>query len=226
VSQAGSATGGTEHGPPQGAQRENEREEVQEERDMDSRFDIQSYRGKNDEEREVNRKWFKDTYPRLFCSMPTEEELLGNGHTVEMSLKLLGVALRTESECNDFFNNIKREEMLKEKMRWFNVSCKNGIHPDKFNAKVANEKMRLENQHRCAALRKAVDALKEWGEVALDKTKQIEYEEGKHTLQHLLSWESEFLVMKRNGEWGWTDFLHFRQPKRAKKIPTKAKGKK
>jgi hypothetical protein len=153
--------------------------------------------------------------------MPTEEELSGNAHTIEMSLKLLGVTLRSEDDVNDFFNNVKRGEMVKEKDKWVKATERHGVHPDRFQHRVMNEKMRVENQHRCAALTTAVGALKEWDELALDEAKRTEIDEGKSKLQHLLTWESEFYV----DQWTCLDFTDFNQPKRAKRTATKRRTK-
>jgi hypothetical protein len=189
----------------------------QEVRDADPRFSIQSYCGGTDAEKTANRKWYRDVYPTLFFSMPTEEELSGNAHTIEMSLKLLGVTLRCEDDVNDFFNNVKRTEMVKEKDKWAKTTLKNGVHPDKFKRRVTNETMTMENQHRCAALTTAVAALKEWDELALDEAKRTKIDEGKSKLQYLLTWESEFYV----DQWTCLDYTDFNQPKRAKRTATK-----
>ena len=68
-------------------------ETPQEERDADPCFSLQSYHGSNDDKKKANREWYRDVYPTLFFFMPTEEELFGNAHTIELSLKLLGVTL-------------------------------------------------------------------------------------------------------------------------------------
>ena len=149
--------------------------------------------------------------------MPTEEELSGNAHTIEMSLKLLGVTLRSESNCNDFFDNVKRGEMVKEKEKWVKKTCSKGVHPDMFNRRVTNDKMRLECQHRCAALTTALGALKEWDDLALDEAKRTEIDEGRSKLEFLLTWESEFYV----DEWTCLDFSEFKQAKRPRRAATK-----
>jgi len=129
-----------------------------------------------------------------------------------MSLKLLGVTLRCEDDVNAFFNNVERREMVKEKEKWVKKTCSKGVHPDWFQRRVTNETMKVENQHRCAALMTAVGALKEWDELALDEAKRKESDKGKYKLQFLLSWEGEFYVD------GWTclDFTDFKQPKRTR----------
>jgi len=177
--QKGNATRGTPHESHQGEQRGDDREDVQEERDVDDRFSIQSYYGTTDKDKTDNRKWFTDVYPKLFFSMPKEEELSGNAHTIEMSLKLLGVTLRSEDDVNNFFDNVKRGAMVKEKEKWVKKTCSKGVHPDMFNRRVANDKMRLECQHRCAALTTALGALKEWDDLALDEAKRTEIDEGR-----------------------------------------------
>jgi hypothetical protein len=184
----------------------------QQERDADPRFSLQSYHGSNDDKKKANRDWYRDVYPTLFFSMPTEEELSGNAHTIELSLKLLGVMLRCEDDVNEFFNNVKRGEMIKEKDKWAKKTLSKGVHPDKFKGKVANATMVKENQHRCAALTTAVGALKEWDELARDKAKRKEEEEGNYKLQHLLTWEGEFYV----DQWTCLDFTDFVQPKRTR----------
>ena len=188
-------------------------ETPQEERDADTRFSLQSFHGKDDDKKKANREWYRDVYPTLFFSMPTEEELSGNAHTIELSLKLLGVTLRSEEDINDFFNNVKRGEMVKEKEKWAKRTLSKGVHPDKFKGKVANDTMVMENQHRCAALTTAVGALKEWDELALDEAKRDAEEEGRYKLQHLLTWEGEFYV----DQWTCLDFTDFVQPTRKRK---------
>lgn len=184
----------------------------QEVRDADPRFSIQSYRGSTDTEKIDNRNWYRDIYPTLFFSMPTEEELSGNAHTIEMSLKLLGVTLRSEDDVNDFFNNVKRGAMVKEKEKWAKKTLSRGVHPDMFKKRVTNATMTKESQHRCAALTTAVGALKEWDELALDKVKRKKEEEGNYKLQHLLTWEGEFYI----DQWTCLDFTEFVQPKKTK----------
>jgi hypothetical protein len=152
--------------------------------------------------------------------MPTEEELSGNAHTIEMSLKLLGVTLRCEDNVNAFFNNVKRGEMVKEKEKWVKKTLSKGVHPDMFQGRVMNKTMMVENQHRCAALTTAVGALKEWDELALDEAKRTKIDEGKSKLEFLLTWESEFYV----DQWTCLDFTDFNQPKRTKRAATKKKN--
>jgi hypothetical protein len=109
--------------------------------------------------------------------------------------------------------------MVKEKEKWVKETCRNGVHPDRFNMRVMNKKMKLENQHRCAALMTAVGALKEWDELALDKTKRKALDKGDYKLEHLLSWEREFYVDNGN-EVGWTamhGFLGFPTDEKSQK---------
>jgi hypothetical protein len=182
----------------------------QEGRDVDPRCSLKSYHGKTNAEKKQNRTWYEATYPKLFNSMPTEEDLCGNGYTIDMSLKLLGVTLKCEEDVNAFFNNVERAAMLKDKEKWVKKTLAKGVHPDSFNRRVTNGPMQLEAQHRCAALTTAVKALKEWDELALDKAKREKEEEGTYRLEFLLSWEGDFYVD------GGTlmDFTDFKQPKR------------
>jgi hypothetical protein len=104
--------------------------------------------------------------------------------------------------------------MVKERQKWFRAQSGKYFHPDKFNRKVVNGAMRLENQYRFASLKMALDALVEWDEVAIDENKQEEArnsEEFDDKLVALMSWESELYVQSLNAH---LDFLDYRQPKR------------
>jgi hypothetical protein len=177
---------------------------------------ILSYVGATDTERKENRNWYNDVYLNAFPSLPTKEEMEGKGHSIEISLKLLGVSLRSKLECEDFFNNSKRADLVKERKVWFRNQSGLCMHPDKFSRKVVNEAMRLDMQHRFGAVKMALDALEEWDDIALDENKQRKAKRENHPFNALYTWESELYVLSSQGVL-YMDYLDFRQPKRTKR---------
>jgi hypothetical protein len=186
--------------------------EMQEERDVDAMHSIMSYFGATDEERKNNRNWYNDVYLKAFPSLPTTEDMEGKGLTIETSLKLLGVEMKSKADCEDFFNNSKRADLVKERKGWFRRNLGKHIHPDKFSQKVVNETMKKEMEHRFGAVRTAVEALEEWNEVALDKKKQQQADNESYKFNALCTWESELYVLSSKGVL-FMDYLEYRQPK-------------
>jgi hypothetical protein len=125
----------------------------------------------------------------------------------------LGVELKSKADCEDFFNDSKRADLLKEHKVWFRRKCGMHIHPDKFSQRVMNETMKREMGHHFAAVRTAVVALEEWNEVALDKQKQQQADNESYTFHALCTWESEIYVLSSKGVL-FMDYLEYKQPKR------------
>jgi len=84
------------------------------------------------------------------------------------------------------------------------------LHPDKFAQRVKDEGMIKDATKRFAAFTMAKDALHEWNEVALDKKKQRQVQEGELELEHLRTWENEIRIQ---GKGCYMDYDDFPQPK-------------
>jgi hypothetical protein len=136
----------------------------------------------------------------------------------------LGKQLKTKAGIEDFFNDDKRAELVKERKNWFRRESAKSIHPDKFGQRVVNMAMKKEMEHRFGAVRTAVEALEEWNEVALDQKKQKKAENGKLETNALCTWESEIYVITSKEGLLCMDYLEYKsQNRKAKRQRTKKK---
>jgi uncharacterized protein YqeY len=180
---------------------------------MKPESNINSYGGADDDAKKANRTWFHGEYGEVWPCLPEMEDLSGKAMTVEQSLRLLGRPIRSKRDCESFFNDSMRNELIKECKRWYRVTAIT-IYPDQFNRRVTDEGMRKENNERFSAISTAKAALEEWDEVARNKENWRLAQTGNLELQHLMTWESEIYIPEINC---YMDYCVFRQPKRKKK---------
>jgi hypothetical protein len=174
--------------------------------DMKAENNLDSYVGKTDEEKRRAREWYHETYMQAWPSVPEGEDMCGKKMMIAQSLRLLGKTIATKEQMTEFFTDTQRAGIIKERDKWFRQVGKT-IHPDKFNAKVANEDMRKANSERFSALKTAMSALVEWDEIARSPDKSCREDEG--NLENLKQWENELLVMKRGT---YMSYDQFKQP--------------
>jgi hypothetical protein len=75
---------------------------------------ISSYFGKTDVQKKENREcWYQNEYYGAWHCLPEPEDLDGCKMTIGQSLRLLGETIVTVKNCNDFFGNSTRADMIK-----------------------------------------------------------------------------------------------------------------
>jgi hypothetical protein len=128
--------------------------------------------------------------------------------TIDQSLRLLGRTIKTAGDCRDFFDDIKREEMIKECNKWWREAMK-VCHSDRFNLRVLDDGMQKDNNARFSCLKTALNALVEWSELA----KQGKNRNLTKKLNDLREWDGEIHVQK-DDKYMYYDY--FKQRKRQK----------
>ena len=88
---------------------------------MNAENNLNSYAGKDDQEKADNRTWFHETYETIWPNKLEMEDLKGRHMTIDQSLRLLGIKIQTIEQCRAFFNDETREEMMKVYRRLNNV---------------------------------------------------------------------------------------------------------
>ena len=118
------------------------------------------------------------------------EDLTGQKMTLDQSLRLWGKSIKTKQDCNAFFDDDARNNLLEVIQKtWRNMS--RHIHNDKFNARVVDEGMRKFNNEKFSALNTAKEALEEWHQEA-QKAPNSRKDDNK--LNSLHTWEGEIYV--------------------------------
>jgi hypothetical protein len=119
------ATGGHGHGTGAeartaagtGQSTRNDNEEQLEADVMKAENSLSSYRGIDDDEKIASREWFHETYDNTWPFKPEMEDLMCRHMTIDQSLKLLGKKIITKKQCMDFFDDSKREVVVKKLTR-------------------------------------------------------------------------------------------------------------
>jgi hypothetical protein len=181
----------------------------QEERDMiKPENNIMSYVGENDTIKGNNRLWYVHNYHAMWKCLREPEDIEGQTMTIDQSLRLLGRTIKTAGDCRDFFDDIKREEMIKECNKWWREATK-VCHSDRFNLRVLDDGMRKDNNAQFSCLKTALNALVEWSELA----KQGKNRNLTKKLNDLREWDGEIHVQK-DDKYMYYDY--FKQRKRQK----------
>jgi hypothetical protein len=181
----------------------------QEERDMiKPENNIMSYVGENDMQKRENREWYVNNYHQMWKCLPEPEDIGGQRMTIDQSLRLLGRTIKMDGDCRDFFDDIKREEMIKECKKWWKDATR-VCHMDRFYQRVLDDGMRKENNAQFSCLKTALNALVEWSNLA-KQGKNRDLTEESNDLQE---WDGEIYVQKDDNYLYYDDY---KQRKRQK----------
>jgi hypothetical protein len=167
-----------------------ENDEDDEGEKMSAEHNLSSYVGNTEEKKKENRIWFHNDYQRVWPAKAEMEDLTGQKMTLDQSLRLWGKSIKTKQDCNAFFDDDARNNLLEEIRKTWRQMSKH-IHTDKFNARVVDEGMRKFNNEKFSALNTAKEALEEWHQEA-QKAPNSRKDDNK--LNSLHTWEGEIYV--------------------------------